>query len=388
MKKYFGFTQNVFFLSTVSFLNDIGGETIKNIIPLFLANVLHTPTTIIGFIEGVGEATPQLLQPFSGLWSDKLKKRKVFVFGGQILRSSMLLLVFVSSWPQVLLIRFLDRSGKGISTAPRDALISLSTPDTQEGRAFGLNRAMDNLGAVLGLTVAGLLMWFFHANTLLLSRNTFIWLVMIAAIPLVVSLILIGIKITDIQTPRKQALAFNDHLHPSFYKFLFISFLFSLGNFSDGFLSLKAQAEQVNLLSILFLLAQFSLVSAIVSLPAGMLSDKIGRKTMLGIGWLVYAVTYLGFTRYTHIGSLIVLFSLYGVYYGMTSGVAKAFVSDVVNAEKRGVAYGLYNLIVGFTLLPASVIAGYLWQYVSPDAPFYFGSITSLFAVIGLWVLL
>ena len=158
-KKFFGFSQNVFILSIVSFLNDIGGETIKKAIPLFLTNVLGAPLSIVGLIEGVGESAPQIFQPFSGFYSDKLKKRKPFVLFGQALRSLIVVLFFVVSWPQVLIVRFLDRTGKGISNAPRDALISLSAQDGTKGRAFGLNRALDNAGAVIGLFLAGLIVF-------------------------------------------------------------------------------------------------------------------------------------------------------------------------------------------------------------------------------------
>ncbi|MBL7159212.1 MFS transporter, partial [Candidatus Microgenomates bacterium] len=383
-KRFFGFSQNVFILSIVSFLNDIGGETIKKAIPLFLTNVLGAPLSIVGLIEGVGESAPQIFQPLSGFYSDKLKKRKPFVLFGQALRSVIVVLFFVVSWPQVLIIRFLDRTGKGISNAPRDALISLSAKDSTKGRAFGLNRTLDNAGAVIGLALAGLIVLLSQKGNLLLEKQTFAKIVMLAAIPLVFSFVLIFLFIKDKDHHKVSNLSFSTKFSKKFYQFLLISFLFTLGNSSDGFLILRAQNIGVGLVAIFFLLSFYNLVSSLFALPAGSFSDRVGRKKILILGWLFYALTYFGFGKLNSAWAVIPLFLLYGVYFGLTEGVAKAYVADLVPEEKRGTAFGIYNMTIGLTLLPASFLAGILWQSISPRAPFYFGAVMAGLASTGL----
>jgi len=383
-KKFFGFSQNVFILSIASFLNDIGGETIKKAIPLFLTNVLGVPLSIVGLIEGVGESAPQIFQPLSGFYSDKLKKRKPFVLFGQTLRSLIVVLFFVVSWPQVLIVRFLDRTGKGISSAPRDALISLSAQDGAKGRAFGLNRALDNAGAVIGLALAGLIVLLSQKDNLLLEKQTFSKIVMLAAIPLILAFVLIFLFIKDKDHKKVVSSKFSDKLSKKFYYFLFISFLFTLGNSSDGFLILRAQNIGMGLVAIFFLLSFYNLVSSLFALPAGSFSDKIGRRKILIFSWLLYGLTYFGFGKLNSAWAVIPLFLLYGVYFGLSEGVAKAYVADLVSEEKRGTAFGLYNMTIGLTLLPASFLAGILWQSISPSAPFYFGAVMAGLASIGL----
>lgn len=383
-KRFFGFSQNVFVLSLVSFLNDIGGETIKKAIPLFLTNVLGAPLSVVGLIEGVGESSPQTFQPLSGLLSDKLKRRKPFVLFGQALRSSMIFLFFAASWPYVLLIRFLDRSGKGIGNAPRDALISLSAQDGTKGRAFGLNRTLDNAGAVIGLFLAGLIVLLSQKGNVLLERQTFSKIVMLAGIPLILAFLLIFLFIRDKNHKKVVSSRLSNKLSKKYYHFLFISFLFTLGNSSDGFLILRAQNLGVRLAFIFFLIAFYNLVSSLVALPAGDFSDKMGRRKILILGWLLYGLTYFGFGRLNSANMVMPLFLLYGVYFGLTEGVAKAMVADLVSEEKRGTAFGLYNMTIGLTLLPASFLAGVLWQNISPAAPFYFGAVMAVLASVGL----
>lgn len=385
-KKIFGFPQNVFILSLVSFLNDIGGETIKRTIPLFLANVLGVKTSIIGLVEGIGEATPQIFQPISGWLSDKFKKRKPIILIGQIIRCGMIILFWVTTWWQVLLARFLDRSGKGITGAPRDALISTSSSPAARGRSFGLNRALDDAGAVFGLVIAGLMILFTQKGRLLLEPGTFNKIVLLAAIPLVLAIVLIYNFVTDEEkgVPDGKTVSFKEKLNSKYYRYLAIFFLFTLANSSDGFLILRAQTLKVGLAAIFFLLAFLNLVASLISLPAGNLSDKVGRKTLLFWGWVLYGLTYMGFGMANSFIHILGLFLFYGIYIGMTEGVGKALISDLVVPEKRGTAFGIYNLVIGGTLLPASAIAGFLWQAISPSAAFYFGATLSFLAAIGL----
>lgn len=385
MKNLFsGLSQNVIVLSFVSFLNDIGGETIKRTIPLFLANVLGVKTSVIGLIEGIGEATPQLLQPLAGFLSDRTQKRKGLILVGQFFRSSMLFLSVAVSWPQVLLFRFLDRSGKGIASAPRDALISISS-EGHAGRSFGLNRAMDNAGAVVGMAAAAMIILLFGNGAIRMTEGIFRMIVLLAAIPLFISLVLLILFLRDVAVVhRHPRWVLHNRLGTKYYRFLLFSFLFTLGNSSDAFLILKGQGAGLTLWQIFLLLAGYSLVSSISGLPLGNLSDRIGRKKLLVAGWLLYSFVYILFAQSTSAWLIVTLFLLYGLYYGCTEGVAKALVSDVVDKEHQGAAYGVYNMVVGLTLLPASVIAGFLWQSVAPAAAFSFGASMAFIAALGL----
>ncbi len=384
-KNIFGFSPNVFVLSVVSFLNDVGGETIKRAIPLYLANILGVKTSVIGLIEGIAESTPHVFQPISGYLSDYFRRRKPLVIFGQILRSTMLFLFWAASWPQVLALRFLDRSGKGIGNAPRDALVASSSDRVNEGRSFGLNRAMDDAGSVVGMIAASLLV----GSSILLTRVAFQRIVLLAVIPLVVSLLLLVFFLHDIPDGKKsETFRLKDAFGHRYYLFLFLSFLFALGNSSDAFLVLKSQLVGIPLSVIFLLLALLNLTASVSGLPLATLSDRIGRKRLLVGGWFLYAVVYVLLARATGLTEIVVAVVLYGLYYGATQGAAKAFVADVVPASRRGTAYGIYNLTVGATLLPASFLAGYLWQTFAPATAFYFGSGTAAVAALGLLLFL
>ena len=385
VKRYLGFSQNVFVLSLISFFNDVGGETIKRAIPLYLANILGVKTSIIGLIEGIAEATPHVFQPLSGYLSDYYHKRKPIIVVGQILRSTMLLLFWAVTWPQVLYLRFLDRSGKGIGNAPRDALIASSSGITHEGRSFGLGRAMDDAGSVVGMIAASLLV----GSAVILTQGAFQRIVLLAVIPLFISLLLLVFFVRDVADGHvKEKLIVHDAFPRKYYVFLALSFLFTLGNFSDAFLVLKAQQVGFRLYQIFLLLGLLNLIASISGLPLSTLSDRVGRKRLLVTGWALYAAVYTIFAQANAPIGMISAFILYGIYYGMTQGTAKALVADVVPAGRRGTAYGIYNMVVGVTLLPASLIAGFLWQAFAPATAFYFGSLTAAAAAIGLLILL
>ncbi|MBI3955209.1 MFS transporter [Candidatus Gottesmanbacteria bacterium] len=388
-RKIFGFSQNVFILSLVSLLNDIGGQTIKYAIPLFLTNALGIKTSIIGIVEGIGEAAPTLFQPLSGIISDKLQKRKPLVFIGQLLRLLISLLYFTNSWWLVLFLRFLDRSGKGIQAAPRDALLSLSSDAKNQGKSFGLSRAFDNIGAVVGLLLAAAIISLTAKNSSLLSLEIFQKIVLLAFIPMFIALILLALFIQDIKIKRNSGSQskLNFHTDRKFFILLFIIFIFTLGNSSDAFLILKAQYSGFSLMSIFILLALFSFTASLVNIPAGIVSDKIGRKKTIVLGWLIYSLIYLGFGITTNQSAVLALFLAYGIYFGLTEGVLKAFIADVVPPEKKGTAYGLYNLVSGGTLLFSSLIAGFLWQIFSPSAAFYFGAVMAIAATVFLYIL-
>lgn len=386
-KSLLKFPKNILVLSLISLLNDIAGETVRRLFPLFLVTILGVTTSIVGLIEGIGEATPHLIEPLSGYLSDKTDNRKIFVIIGQILRSSMLLLIFIVSWPQALLVRFLDRMGKGIALAPRDSLIARSTNTNEQGHSFGFNRAMDNLGATIGTGLIILILLFF-GNRQFLELWFFKLLILIVVAPsLLIAFILLILKVSEKKDQIKE-FVFKDHLGREFYIFLAISFIFSLGSFSDGFLVLKAQYVGISLLGIFALLGFFTLTSTLVALPACTYSDHHERRRVLAFGWLVFSASFVGFGLANNFWQLIPLFIIYGVYYGITQGVGKAIVADLVPHTRLGLAFGLYSMIQGLALLPASIIAGVLWQKYNPTVAFYFGALLALLGAFGIFYIL
>lgn len=389
--------RNVWVLTAVSFLTDVSTEMIVHLIPLFLANVLGVKTNLIGLIEGVAEMTSSLVKVWAGRLSDQLGQRKWLTAGGYTLSTlAKPFLVLATGWPAVLLIRFVERMGKGLRTAPRDALVAdVVTPETR-GLAFGIHRAGDTAGAMLGLLMALALVWWWQGDALQLSLPTFQKVVWVSFIPAALAVLLLLWGVTEPAKPPAQTSAPTLSLttfSPTFQKYVAIVVLFTLGNSSDAFLVLRAQERGVNLISILAILGLFNFISAAVSGPAGSLSDRLGRRQLLVWGWLIYALIYLGFALAQTATHITLLFALYGFYYGLTSGATKAFVADLVRPEQRGTAYGLFHAAVGLTALPASLLAGILWQGVGsfagfgPAAPFYFGAgAAGLAVLLLLWL--
>jgi MFS family permease len=384
--------RNVWIVTATSFLMDISSEMIMNLLPLFLFNVLGVRTAAIGAIEGVAESTASLLKMFSGWLSDKLGKRKrLAVVGYAVSTVVKPFLYLVSTWGGVLAVRFGDRVGKGIRTAPRDALVADSVDERQRGIAFGLHRAGDTAGAVVGIGIALLILLATQRGAVELSRGSFQIIVLASMVPAILAVLVLalGARETKIEgsraRPPKLSLAGFDR---RFRYFLLVIVVFTLGNSSDAFLILRAQNAGLTVAGVLGMMLTFNLVYAVVSSPAGALSDRLGRRRFLVIGWLFYAVVYLGFAKATAGWHTWALMGVYGVYYGMTHGVAKAFVADLVPKERRGTAYGVYSAAVGVTALPASLIAGVLWQGVGgwsgfgPGAPFLAGAILALVATI------
>ncbi|AVX19882.1 Na+/melibiose symporter [Carboxydocella sporoproducens DSM 16521] len=392
MKKIWGLPRNVFILGWVSFFNDLSSEIVIRTLPLFLSNILGVKTSVIGLIEGIADTTATLLKFLAGYLSDRIRRRKPWVVAGYLIPAlSRPFLYFASSWLWVLGIRFLDRVGKGIRTAPRDALIADSVAPEERGQAFGFHRAIDPFGAVLGATLAALLVYWSQQGQVQLTLTGYRYLVLAAIIPVFIGTILLIFFVKEVE-PKAEKSALKQGLDWSlsgfdwrFKVFLLINILFTLGNSSDAFLLLRAQNVGLSVVQIFFLLALFNLLTTAVAWPAGKLSDRIPRIYLIVGGWLVYAVVYLGFAIADSSWQVWFFYALYGVYYGATEGVAKALVADLVPAEKRGTAYGLYNFSLGISLLPASLLAGWLWQWAGPAAPFYFGSGLALLATAGLW---
>jgi len=383
--------RNVWAVSVTSFFMDISSEMIINILPLFLSNVLGIRTSIIGLIEGVAEATASLLKVFSGWLSDKVHARKwMAVVGYGISAVAKPLFYFTNTWGGVAGVRWADRVGKGIRTAPRDALVADSISKEQRGLAFGFHRAADTGGAVLGLLVALLVVWLTQKNGLMLNRGTFQTLVLISIIPGILAVIALAFGTRDVAvtgTRERPRISFRD-LGKPFLIFMIIVGVFDLGNSSDAFLVLRAQERGLSVVGVLGMLVTFNAVYTLISAPAGDLSDRVGRRRVIVGGWLVYALIYLGFAVAGKGWHIWVLYALYGVYYGLAYGTTKAMVADIVPEALRGTAYGTYNAILGLLDFPASVIAGVLWQGLGtwagfgPSAPFYFGGAMALLAAI------
>ena len=377
--------RNVWAVSLTSFFMDISSEMVVNLLPLFLSNVLGVGTGIIGLIEGVAEATASLLKVFSGWLSDKLGARKwPAVAGYAVSALSKPFFLVASAWPAVAGARWADRVGKGIRTAPRDALVADSIDEGQRGLAFGFHRAADTGGAVVGLLIALGVVWAAQSAAVELGRSTFQVVVWISLVPAVLAVLSLALGAQDVPVDRQRqrpAISFRGLGRP-FLVFLLIVGLFDLGNSSDAFLVLRAQERGLSVTGILAMLATFNLVYALVSTPAGSLSDRIGRRRVIVGGWLAYAAIYLGFALAGRGWQVWALYALYGVYYGLAYGTAKALVADLVPAELRGTAYGTYNATLGLLDLPASLIAGLLWETISPAAPFYFGAALALVAAV------
>ena len=385
--------KNVWAVSITSFLMDISSEMVINVLPLFLSNVLGVKTNIIGLIEGIAEATSSLLKVFSGWLSDKLGSRKwLAVLGYGLSALSKPFFYFANSWRFIAAIRWTDRVGKGVRTAPRDALVADTVQPDQRGMAFGLHRAADTAGAMLGILIAALLVWRLQATDTSFQQKTFQTIVLVSIIPafLAVLALAIGAKETKKGNARELPKITFKGLGKNFLIFLVIVGIFDLGNSSDAFLVLRAQERGMSVLHILLMLAAFTLIYALISTPAGVLSDKIGRKKLIVTGWVVYALIYLGFAlakTAIHVG---LLYTAYGFYYGLTYGTAKAMVGDLIPEQLRGTAYGTYNAILGMLDFPASLIAGLLWSGVGswagfgPSAPFFFGAAMALIASIFL----
>ncbi len=382
--------RNVWAVTAASFFTDISTEMVINLLPLFLYSVLGVTTDVIGLIDGVAELTASILKIFSGWFSDRLGQRKWVAVAGYALSTlskPVLLLAWpLRSWVAALGARFGDRAGKGIRTAPRDALVADAIDAKQRGLAFGLHRAGDTAGAVLGIVIALGMVLAFQAHEPTLQASVFQNIVWVSLIPAVIGVVALALFTREIppQT-RRAAPKFTLSLFDARFKFfLVIMVVFTLGNSSDSFLILRASQLHglgLSVTGVLGMMITFNVVYTLVSTPAGVLSDKIGRRTLMVVGWVVYGLVYLGFAALTAGWQAWALMVVYGVYYAMTDGVAKAFVADLVPAEHRGTAYGLFNAAVGVTVLPASLIAGLLWRWVSPAAPFYFGSAMALVAM-------
>ena len=374
MKNRFGISKNVFVLGLVSFFNDVASEMIYPLVPIFLTSVLGAPVAIVGLIEGIAESTASVLKVVSGWLSDKWRKRKPFVVAGYSFSAiSKILLSLAFSWPFVLIARFVDRFGKGTRTSAQDALITESSENSIRGRSFGFHRSLDTLGAVVGPLIALLAIHFLD--------NKFRLIFFLAFIPAFIGILLLLFFVKEKKKEANSSPAFHfnwRNLDPSFKIFLLISFVFALGNSSDAFLILRAQNLGLSLISVVLAYVLFNFTYAIFSTPAGIISDKIGPKKVLLVGFLLFSAVYLFFGLAHSSLFLWFLFPVYGMYMALTEGVGKAYISNLVPQEKTGTAFGVYQTTIGLCTFFASLIAGLFWTYIDVSAPFIFGSIIAV----------
>jgi MFS family permease len=381
--------RNVWVVTLTSFLTDISSEMVFNLLPLFLASTLGVRTSVIGVIEGIADTTASLIKVFSGWWSDRLGSRKGLAVAGYGLSTvAKPFLYLATSWGGVLIVRFADRVGKGIRTAPRDALVAATVDEGRRGLAFGLHRAGDTAGAALGLVLALIVVLAAQGDQVALSRDTFQTVVLLSVIPAALAVLVLAfgaheVRVKEARAPVRLTLRGLDR---RYRLFLLVIVLFTLGNSADAFLILRANTLGLSVAGVMGLLIVFNIVYSLISEPAGALSDRVGRQRLLLSGWLLYAAVYLGFALVNAAWQVWLLYALYGVYYGLTYGVSKALVADLVPRSQLGTAYGVYDAAVGLMALPASLIAGVLWQGVGgwrglgASAPFAFGAIMALLA--------
>jgi len=378
---------NIIILGLTSFFTDVASEMVYPLVPFFLTLKLGASPAVLGVIEGIAESLASLLKVFAGYISDRLKNRKGLTIVGYASSAvGKVLLLVANAWGMVLGARVVDRMGKGIRTAPRDALIADSSAEGQRGMSFGLHRAMDTGGAVLGVLLA----YFFFTRFTGDYARVFLWSLLPAAIGVLLLVFVREAKPKEGKAARLPSLRWNV-LPRKLQLFLIVALVFTLGNSSNTFLLLRAKNLGFSPATALLLYLVYNLVYGLVSYPAGKLSDRIGRKTLLVAGYAFYGLVYLGFALVNAPGQtwiLWALFGLYGLYIGFTEGVEKALVTDLAPADLRATAIGLHATIVGIGLFPASFVAGQLWDRLGPAATFYFGGGMGLVAAVGLLLVL
>ena len=394
-RRLWGLPRNVVAISLVSLLNDASSEIIYPMLPAFLALALNASPKAIGVVEGVAESVSSLLKLLSGYFSDRTGRRKGLVVVGYGLASVMRpLLALTTTWYQVLAVRFTDRVGKGLRSAPRDAMIADAAPPSERGLAFGFHRAMDHGGAVLGPLIGLALLWLFAANPRTPTAADYTTIFLFASVPALLAMLVLifGVKETRrVPAPAPAAVPAGGSsgapaapaaagrgsgltlrgFDSNFKWFLVLVALFTLSNSTDAFLIRRAQMAGVSTgQGTLLLWSALHLSKVLSSIVGGDLSDRLGRKTLIVAGWVLYAAVYLGFARVSTPGGAWALFLVYGVYFGLAEGAEKALVADLVRPEQRGTAYGLYNLAFGVTVLPASLLMGAVWDWRGPATAF------------------
>lgn len=395
--------RNLAAVSWTSFLTDWSSQMVLHLVPLYLAGPLGLRMSLIGLIEGVAEGTASLLKLVSGWTSDRLRSRKWLAVGGYGLSAlSKPLFLLAGTGVTVAAVRWLDRIGKGIRVAPRDALLADSIGRERRGFAFGFHRAADTVGAMLGLGIAMLVVWWFQGAANGLSTSTFRAVIAASIVPAVLAVVVLAVRARDVPrsgsvapevgagaTVRPKASGLRALGRP-FAIYLAISAVFDLGNSADAFLVLRASESGLSVLGILAMLMGMNLVFAWTSYKAGAWSDRVGRRRVLALGWSMYALVYLALAMARSQAQVWTLVTIYGVYHGLTQGTARAMVADLVPPDRRGTAFGVWSAVMGLLDIPASILAGILWQGFGawngwgPGAPFLFGGAMAAVAAVAL----
>lgn len=382
VRPFAGLSRNIFLLALASLFSDISTEMLYPVLPVFLIQTLHANGSVVGIVEGVAQATQNITQGFSGWLSDKLQKRKSIALVGFLLSAlSKPLIGFSAIWQQVLGARFLDRLGAGTRSAPRDALIAASVEAKNKGRAFGLEGFGDNLGAFLGPLLAIYL--------LTVTRLDMRWIFYLAVIPGLLAFLMVFL-VTERPAPLASTVRIDIHFRhfpKAYWKYLLVTALFGIGNSSNSFLILQTKSLGVSLAKTILIYAVFNLVAALISYPAGSLSDKWGRRNILLSAFLIFFVAYLGFALTRNVVLIAALFVFYGMYQGIFRAVGKAFATDFVPEELRASGIGWYSTTIGLTQLAASIIAGVLWDRVGHASVFVYGAVFALAGTLALLLL-
>jgi len=370
----------VYILGFVSFFNDVASEMLYPILPIFLTQVLHAPVFVVGIIDGVAEGTSSILKTVFGYLSDKLQKRKIFVVAGYGASAiSKIIIALASTWPVVFLGRFIDRLGKGVRTSSRDALLLENTNKHNKGLIFGVHRSFDSAGAFVGPIIALILLQLFN--------NDLHKILYITALPSFIGLLFFFFvkdtkrKLATSKIKISQLLNFKN-ISSQFRIFLITMAIFSLGNSADSFLILRSKQIGLSLSLVIIVYIIYNLIYTLLSTPAGILADKLGAKKIFLLGLFIYIGVYLGFAFNTNPHFVWILFAIYGAYIALTDGVSKALIGTYIKNNEAGTYYGVSQTITSIMTLLASIIGGFLWTLISPQATFIFAAVCAIIASI------